>query len=108
MSEFYSSELDYLKGKVTRVVLSQPLYLIGENERFQLSEISSLKRPPTLKDVTGYLTRYALINQPSERGHLVINPFGINNLTLDGEGSRKGDVIINLVHIKRLEEVVLR
>ena len=93
------------QGKLVKVILSRPLYLVGENEQFRLLEnYSQIQRIPTIREVVGYLTRYTLSDSGLFRW-LKINPFGKEGVMINKDGERAGDIQIKLGDIARLEVI---
>lgn len=106
MVKVYGSDLDSLRGKIIKVILSKPLYLVGNNEQFRFSEEpTTIGRIPIIKEVSGYITGYKIVNSPSQDGHIKINPFGLDNIILNEEKDRAGDVEIKLSDIETLEKI---
>ncbi len=101
-----------LNGELVKVELTRPLYLVGDNESYMLSEKSDISRLPTIREVIGYLTRFEIRKQwiqhssySEEVGHIVVNPFGKDHLTMNEEGRRAGDVFIDLRYVRKLDKI---
>ena len=91
--------------KLVRVKLNRPLYVEGRNEAFTLGETSEMEHIPTITEVVGYLTRFQKEISSDKYDWVKVNPFP-NQIILNEEQQRAGDIYIKGKYISGIEEII--